>query len=135
MSDESNEAFEKGLAIRRAVLGDDYVDAALANRNPADEAFQDIITRFAWGDVWSREGLPRKLRSMLTLSMLVALNRPEEFRHHVEGALRNGVTEDEIRELLIHSAVYCGVPAASSSYRLAREVFSRLAQGRTPGRE
>jgi 4-carboxymuconolactone decarboxylase len=121
---DERERYAAGLATRRAVLGDAHVDAALANRTPFTGEFQELITRYAWGEIWSRPGLPRQTRSLLTLAMLVALNRGEEFRLHVRGALRNGVTQDEIKEMLLQSAIYCGVPAANAAFRMAAEVFA-----------
>jgi len=117
--------YEQGMKVRRAVLGDAHVDASLKNRTEFDEALQDLITRYAWGEIWSRPGLSRQTRSMLTLAMMVALNRPEELRLHLRAALNNGVTREEIREVLLQTAIYCGVPAANSAFHLAQEVFER----------
>ena len=117
--------YEQGMKVRRAVLGDAHVDTSLKNRTEFDEALQDLITRYAWGEIWSRPGLPRQTRSMLTLAMMVALNRPEELRLHLRAALNNGVTREEIREVLLQTAIYCGVPAANSAFHLAQEVFER----------
>ena len=117
--------YEQGMKVRRAVLGDAHVDASLKNRTEFDEALQDLITRYAWGEIWSRPGLPRQTRSMLTLAMMVALNRPDELRLHLRAALNNGVTREEIREVLLQTAIYCGVPAANSAFHLAQEVFER----------
>jgi len=122
---DERERYEQGMKVRRAVLGDAHVDTALKNRTEFDEALQDLITRYAWGEIWSRPGLPRQTRSMLTLAMMVALNRPEELRLHLRAALNNGVTREEIREVLLQTAIYCGVPAANSAFRLAQEVFAR----------
>jgi 4-carboxymuconolactone decarboxylase len=108
------------------VLGDAQVDTSLEKRNAFNEAFQDLITRYAWGEIWSRPGLPQPTRSMITVAMMVALNRPEEFRLHLRGALNNGVTREEIQEVLLQTAIYCGVPAANSAFHLAQEVFSQL---------
>lgn len=127
---DERDRFAKGLEIRRAVLGDAHVDASLAKNNPFSEPFQDLITRYAWGEIWSRPGLPRSTRSLLTLAMLVALNRGEEFRMHVRAALRNGVTRDEIQETLLQCAIYCGVPAANSAFQAAAEVFAEVDSGR-----
>jgi 4-carboxymuconolactone decarboxylase len=121
---DERERYEKGLSVRRAVLGDAHVDRSLKNRNEFNEDFQDLITRYAWGEIWTRPGLPRKTRSLLTIAMLVALNRPDEFRLHLRAALTNGVTKDEIKEALLHAAIYCGVPAANSGFHAAQEVFS-----------
>jgi 4-carboxymuconolactone decarboxylase len=121
---DERERFETGMKIRREVLGDAHVDAAIAKRNAFSEAFQDLITRYAWGEIWARPGLPRQTRSLITVAMLVALNREEELRMHLRGALRNGATQEEIRETLLQSAIYCGVPAANSAFRMAQEIFS-----------
>jgi 4-carboxymuconolactone decarboxylase len=121
---DERERYEKGLSVRRAVLGDPHVDRSLKNRNEFNEDFQNLITRYAWGEIWTRPGLPRKTRSLLTIAMLVALNRPDEFRLHLRAALTNGVTKDEIKEALLHAAIYCGVPAANSAFHAAQEVFS-----------
>lgn len=121
---DERERYEKGLSIRRAVLGDAHVDRSLKNLNEFNEDFQDLITRYAWGEIWTRPGLPRKTRSLLTIVMLVALNRPGEFRLHLRAALTNGVTKAEIKEALLQAAIYCGVPAANSAFHAAQEVFS-----------
>ena len=126
------ERHEKGLAVRREVLGDTHVDRGLAGRNAFNEPFQDLVTRFAWGEIWTRPGLPRETRSLLTLAMLVALNRSDEFRLHVRAALRNGVTRQQIQEVLLQSAVYCGVPAANTAFHLAEEVFAELHESDEP---
>ncbi|HSY33746.1 MAG TPA: 4-carboxymuconolactone decarboxylase [Verrucomicrobiae bacterium] len=121
---DERDRFEAGMKIRREVLGDAHVDAAIAKRNAFSEAFQELITRYAWGEIWTRPGLPRQTRSLITVAMLVALNREEELRLHLRAALRNGVTQEEIRETLLQSAIYCGVPAANSAFRIAHEIFS-----------
>jgi len=121
---DERERYEKGLSVRRAVLGDAHVDRSLQGRNEFNEEFQDLITRYAWGEIWTRPGLPRKTRSLLTIAMIVALNRPDEFRLHVRAAFNNGVTREEIKEVLLHAAIYCGVPAANSAFHAAQEVFS-----------
>jgi 4-carboxymuconolactone decarboxylase len=123
---DDRKRYDEGMKTRRTVLGDAHVDRSLKNRNKFNEPFQDLITRYAWGEVWSRPGLPRKTRSLLTLSMLVALNRNEEFRMHLKAALSIGVTRDEIQEVLLQAAVYCGVPAANSAFHAADEVFEHL---------
>jgi len=115
--------FAVGEQTRRAVLGDRHVDASLAAATEFTRPLQELVTEYGWGAVWSRPGLPRKIRSMLNLAMLTALNRPHELKTHVRGALTNGVTEDEIREVLLQTAVYCGMPAAIDSFRVAREVL------------
>jgi 4-carboxymuconolactone decarboxylase len=117
---------DQGMKTRRAVLGDAHVDRTLKNRTKFNEPFQDLITRYAWGEVWSRPGLPRKTRSLLTLSMLVALNREAEFRMHLKAALALGISRDEVQEVLLQAAVYCGVPAANSAFHAAQEVFEHL---------
>jgi 4-carboxymuconolactone decarboxylase len=106
-------------------LGDAHVDRSLQNRGAFNEEFQDLITRYAWGEIWSRPGLPRQTRSMITLAMMVALNRGEEFRMHVRAALSNGVTREEIKEVLLQAAIYCGVPAANSAFHAAEEVWGK----------
>ncbi len=121
---DERERFETGMKIRREVLGDAHVDAAIAKRNAFSEAFQDLITRYAWGEIWTRPGLPRQTRSLITVAMLVALHREEELRMHLRAALRNGATQEEIRETLLQAAIYCGVPAANSAFRIAQEIFS-----------
>lgn len=115
-----------GLAVRRAVLGDAYVEASLARRDDFNADFQDLITRYAWGEIWTRPGLTRHTRSLLALAMTLAANRPEEFRLHLRAAGRNGVSREEIRELLLQSAVYCGVPAANSAFHMAAEEFAAI---------
>ncbi len=122
---DERKRYEQGMKVRRAVLGDAHVDTSLKNRTEFDDALQDLITRYAWGEIWSRPGLPRQTRSMLTLAMMVALNRPDELRLHLRAALNNGVTREEIREVLLQTAIYCGVPAANSAFHLAQEVFER----------
>ena len=122
---DDRQRYEQGMKVRRAVLGNAHVDASLKNRNEFNEAFQDLITRYAWGEVWNRPGLPKQTRSMITLAMMVALNHPEELRMHIRAALNNGVTRDEIREVLLQTAIYCGVPAANSAFHLAQEVFAQ----------
>jgi 4-carboxymuconolactone decarboxylase len=120
MSDEIHDA---GMAVRRQVLGDAHVDRAVESTTPFNEAFQDFITRYAWGSVWTREGLDRRTRSCVTLAVLAALGHHEELALHVRGALRNGLSADEIGEVLLHTAVYAGVPAANSAYRTAQRVL------------
>ncbi|HKU87639.1 MAG TPA: 4-carboxymuconolactone decarboxylase [Casimicrobiaceae bacterium] len=124
--------YQKGLQVRRAVLGDAHVDRSLAKRNAFNEEFQALITRYAWGEMWTREGLPRHTRSLLTVGLMVALNRGEEFRLHVRAAFNNGVTREEIREVLLHCAVYAGVPAANSAFHMAEEVFAQMDAQKTP---
>jgi 4-carboxymuconolactone decarboxylase len=114
----------KGMKTRRAVLGDAYVDRARAKENDFNTPFQDLITRYAWGEIWSRPGLPRKTRSMIAVAMMVAMNRSEELKLHLRAAANNGVTRKEIQEVLLQSAIYCGVPAANSAFHVAAEVFA-----------
>jgi 4-carboxymuconolactone decarboxylase len=121
---DERERYRQGMKVRRGVLGDAHVDRALKARNNFNEGFQDLITRYAWGEIWSRPGLPRKTRSLITLAMMVALNRNDEFRMHVRAAIDNGVTRDEIKEVLLQTAIYCGVPAANSAFHAAAEVIS-----------
>jgi 4-carboxymuconolactone decarboxylase len=115
--------YEQGMKVRREVLGDAHVDKSLQNRNAFNEEFQELITRYAWGEIWARPGLSRQTRSMITLAMMVALNRGEEFRMHVKAALQNGVTREEIKEVLLQTAIYCGVPAANQAFHIANEVL------------
>ena len=122
----SSPAFAKGLAVRRAVLGADYVDASLARADDFMVDFQKLVTEYCWGDVWTRPGLDRKHRSMLNLAMLTALNRPNELRLHVRGALTNGVTRAEIKEILLQACIYAGIPAGLDAFKTAAEVFKDL---------
>src|SRR3954454_4150930 len=124
-----NAMFEKGLEIRRAVLGNEYVDAQLKNVDDFNRPLQELVTEYCWGAVWGRQGLPRKTRSMLNLAMISILNRPHELRAHIKGALTNGVTRDEIREIFMQVAIYAGAPAGVDSFRIAREVFAELDKG------
>jgi 4-carboxymuconolactone decarboxylase len=121
---DERKRYEQGMETRRAVLGDGYVDRTLKNKNEFTEAFQDFITRYAWGEIWSRPGLPKETRSMLTLAMMVALNRPEELKMHLRAAINVGVTREQIQEVFLQSAIYCGLPAANSAFHLAMEVFA-----------
>jgi len=123
---DDSKRYEQGMKVRRAVLGDEHVDRAVAMTTNFNRDFQDFITRNAWGEIWTRPGLPRHTRSLLTLAMMVALNRGEEFRLHVKAAFNNGVTQNEIKEVLLQSAIYCGVPAANSAFHLAAEVFKEM---------
>ncbi len=113
----------KGTKVRRAVLGNAHVDRAEAAKTAFTEPFQDLITRYAWGEIWTRPGLPRKTRSLLTIGMMVALNRPEELRLHLRAAANSGVSQKDIQEVLLQAAIYCGVPAANSAFHIAQEVF------------
>jgi 4-carboxymuconolactone decarboxylase len=114
---------ERGMQVRREVLGDEHVDAAVARTTPFTEDFQDLITRYAWGEIWARPGLDRRTRSCITLTALVALNRQEELAMHVRAALRNGLSADEIKEVLLQTAIYCGVPAANAAFAVAQRVL------------
>jgi len=116
--------FDEGLAVRRSVLGRRYVDESMRTADDFTRPLQELVTEYCWGAVWTRPGLPRKTRSLLNLAMLTALNRPHEVRLHVRGALRNGCSRDEIMETLLQAAIYCGVPAAIDSFRIAREVLA-----------
>jgi 4-carboxymuconolactone decarboxylase len=118
-----DERYEAGLSVRREVLGDAHVTRSLENRTDLTAEFQNLITRYAWGDIWTRPGLPRHTRSLLTISMMVALNRSEELALHLRAAKNNGVTRDEIKEVLLQTAIYCGVPAANSAFHLAQKIF------------
>jgi 4-carboxymuconolactone decarboxylase len=123
---DETERYDRGMAVRRAVLGDAHVDRTLAKRNEFNTDFQELITRYAWGEIWSRPELSRHTRSLLTIAMMVALNRGDELRLHLRGAFNNGVTRDEIKEVLLHCAIYAGVPAANSAYHIAEEVFAQM---------
>ena len=126
---DERERYRRGLAVRREVLGDEHVDRALGARSELDTEFQDLITRYAWGEVWARPGLPRKTRSLLTLALLVALGRSDELRMHLRAARRIGVTREEIAEVLLQTAIYCGVPAANAAFHMAAEVLAEDGQG------
>jgi 4-carboxymuconolactone decarboxylase len=115
--------YDRGMEVRREVLGDEHVDRAEQRKSRFTEDYQDLITRYAWGEIWTRPGLDRRMRSAMTLTALIALGRFEELRMHVRAALRNGLTEDEIKEVLLQSAIYCGVPAANSAFTVAQEVL------------
>ncbi|MCA8295581.1 4-carboxymuconolactone decarboxylase [Burkholderia sp. AU30198] len=120
---DDQERYEAGMKVRRAVLGDAHVDRSLENRTEVTDEFQNLITRYAWGEIWTRDGLPRHTRSLLTIAMMVALNRGEELALHLRAARNNGVTRDEIKEVLLQTAIYCGVPAANSAFHLADRIF------------
>ena len=122
---DDTERHEAGMRIRRSVLGDEHVKRAEATKDDFDADFQDLITRYAWGEIWTRPGLPRHTRSLLTIGLMVALNRGEELRLHLRAAANNGVTAAEIREVLLHCAIYCGVPAANAAFHVAKEVLSQ----------
>jgi 4-carboxymuconolactone decarboxylase len=119
-------ACERGLQTRREVLGEEYVARAEARVDEFSRPFRDLLNSYCWGEVWGRPGLPRKTRSLLNLAMLTALNRPDELRLHLRGALRNGATREEIAEVLLQAAIYCGVPAANAAFREAREVLAEV---------
>jgi 4-carboxymuconolactone decarboxylase len=127
---DERDRYREGLEARRAVLGDAYVDRALAARTELTADLDDVITRWAWGEIWTRPGLPRPARSLVTLAFLVALGRHDELKVHVVGALRNGVDRAEIKELLLQAAIYCGVPAARSAFRVVEEVLAEHDRGR-----
>ena len=118
------ERFEKGLKVRREVLGSEYVDKSIASATPFTKPLQELVTEYCWGEVWNRPGLSRRDRSLLNLAMLTALNRPHETRLHIVGALNNGLTPEEIREVFLQTAIYCGVPAALDSFGVAKQVFA-----------
>lgn len=122
----SKETFERGLQIRKAVLGAEFVENALKTADDFNRPLQELVTEYCWGAVWGREELSHKVRSMLNLAMISALNRPHELKMHVRGALRNGVTKEEIREVFLQVAIYCGVPSGVDSFRVAREVFAEI---------
>lgn len=118
----------RGAKVRRQVLGKAHVECALANKNSFNAPLQDLITRYAWGDIWTRPGLPKKTRSLITIAMMVAMNRSEELRLHLRAAPNTGVTRKEIQEVLLQTAVYCGVPAANNAFHVAEEVFAETSQ-------
>lgn len=124
MTDE--ERYQAGLQVRREVLGNEYVNRSLANADDFSQPFQDLVSRYCWGDIWCREGLDRKQRSIVNISMIAALNRPHELKLHIRGALTNGLSREEIREILMQVAIYCGIPAGLDSFRIAREAFQEL---------
>jgi 4-carboxymuconolactone decarboxylase len=127
--------FAAGTGVRRAVLGDEHVDMAQASADQFSAEFQDLITRYAWGEIWTRPGLPRPTRSLLVIAMMVALNRSEELRLHLRASINNGVTREEIKEVLLQCAIYCGVPAANSAFHTAQSVFEELDRhGETAGK-
>jgi 4-carboxymuconolactone decarboxylase len=122
----SNETYERGLALRKQVLGDDYVERSFANADEFSRPIQELSTEYCWGYVWGRPGLARRDRSLLNIAMISALNRPHELKIHIRAALTNGLSRDEIREALLQVAVYCGLPAGMDSTRIAREVFAEI---------
>ncbi len=116
--------YDKGLSVRRSVLGNEYVDARMAELDDFSRDLNEYVTSYAWGEIWDRPGLPKKVRSMLCLAMLSALNRPHEIKTHIRGALNNGLTKDEIKEVFLQVGAYCGAPAAVDSFRIARQYFA-----------
>jgi len=120
------DAFERGLQTRREVIGSDYVDKALAGCDDFNEEFQQLVTQYCWNEIWNRPGLERRTRSMLNLAMLMALGRSQEFATHLRGAINNGVSKEEIREVLLQATVYCGMPAGVDAFRVAKEVFREM---------
>jgi 4-carboxymuconolactone decarboxylase len=123
---DERERYDAGMRVRREVLGDAHVERTLTRKNDFNTEFQEMITRHAWGDIWTRPGLPRHTRSLITIAMMVALNRAEEFKLHVRAAFNNGVTREQIKEVLMQTAIYCGVPAANTAFHLAEEVFAQM---------
>ena len=123
---DERDRYHAGMKVRREVLGDAHVDRTLKNKNAFNDEFQDLITRYAWGEIWTRPGLPRHTRSLITLSLMIALNRGDELRMHVRAASNNGVTRDEIKEVLLQCAVYCGLPAANTAFHIAQDVFNEM---------
>lgn len=125
---DEEQRYANGMAVRRAVLGDQHVDRAQANLNEFNAEFQNLITRYAWGEIWTRPGLPRQTRSLMTICMMVALNREEELKLHLRAARNNGVSVDQVKEALLQTAIYCGVPAANSAFAIAQQVFSEMSE-------
>jgi len=123
---DDDKRYDNGMKVRRAVLGDRHVDRAQSNLTAFNEDFQNLITRYAWGEIWTRPGLPRHTRSLMTICMMVALNREEELKLHLRAASNNGVSREEIGEALLQTAIYCGVPAANSAFALAQKVFAEM---------
>ena len=122
----TSELFEKGLKVRREVLGAEYVDASISQADDFSRPLQELVTEYCWGTVWTRPGLDRKTRSLLNLAMLTALNRPHEVKLHIRGALNNGCSKNDIMEVFLQTAIYCGVPAAVDSFRVAKETFQEI---------
>ncbi|WP_394550780.1 MULTISPECIES: 4-carboxymuconolactone decarboxylase [unclassified Pantoea] len=115
--------YQQGMTLRRAVLGDAHVERTLENLSPLNDEFQHFISRYAWGEIWTRPGLSRHTRSLITIGMLIALNREAELKMHLRAAFNNGVSRDEIKEVLMHAALYCGLPAANAAFHLAQSIF------------
>ena len=126
----SKEVFERGLEIRKSVLGAEFVEKSFASADDFNLPMQELVTEYCWGAIWGREGLSKKTRSLLNLAMLSALNRPHELKMHVKGALKNGVTKDEIKEILLQVGVYCGIPSGIDAFRNAREAFNEVEAGK-----
>ncbi|WKA58084.1 4-carboxymuconolactone decarboxylase [Planococcus shenhongbingii] len=124
----NKEKFEQGLEIRKSVLGAEYVDKSIQNATDFNMPMQELVTEYCWGEIWSRPGLSRKTRSIINLAMITALNRPHELKLHVRGAINNGLTKEEIQEVFLQTAIYCGVPAAIDSFRTAKEVLDEIEQ-------
>jgi 4-carboxymuconolactone decarboxylase len=122
--------YEKGLEVRKAVLGKEYVEKSLRSADDFTRPMQELVTEYCWGEIWTRPGLDRRTRSFINLGMLTALNRPHEIKLHVRGALNNGITREELMEVFLQSAIYCGVPAALDSIRVAKEVFAEIDGGK-----
>ena len=122
----NRDAFDKGLKTRREVLGAEYVDQSIQNADGFNRPLQELVTEYCWNEIWNRPGLDRKTRSIVNLAMITALNRPHELKLHIKGAINNGLTKDEIREIFLQTAIYCGVPAAIDSFRTAKEVFKEM---------
>ena len=120
----TKDIFNQGMAVRREVLGEQHVDRAESNKDEFTEEFQELITKYAWGEIWTRPGLERKTRSCITLAMMIALHREDEFKLHIKAALNNGLSKDEIKEVVLQSAIYAGVPAANSAFHWAQDVFN-----------
>jgi 4-carboxymuconolactone decarboxylase len=125
---DEKQRYDAGMTVRREVLGDAHVDRSLQHLTPFNGEFQEMITRHAWGDIWTRPGLPRHTRSLVTIAMLIGMNREGELRLHLRAAKNNGVTRDEIKEVLLQSAIYCGIPAANATFHLAEAVFAEMDQ-------
>ena len=123
---DDTDRYNAGMQVRRAVLGEAHVDRSLTKINSFNGEFHNLITRYAWGEIWTRPGLDRKTRSCMTLSMMIALNRPDEFKLHVKAAFNNGLTREDIKEVILQAAIYCGVPAANSAVHQAEEVFAQM---------
>ena len=127
---DERERHTAGMKVRRAVLGNPHVDRSVKNTSEFNAEFQDLITRYAWGEIWTRPGLPRHTRSLITLALMIAVNRGDEFRMHVRAAFNNGVTRDEIKEVLLQCAIYCGVPASNAAFHMASDVFAQMSTER-----